>query len=98
MERNCNWDMSDVGKKVINECGQVGTFIARCDYPSFTVEFENGNRVDAAINSPMGRGWKIVDGLPDVDKKYLINFLENVLKIKVKEVKFDSEENNGDYI
>lgn len=97
MERICEWKIEDIGKKVIND-GRIGTFIARCEYPTFTIEFENGERIDAAIGSPMGKGWKIFEGLPDVDKNYLISFLENVLKLKVREVKFNSEDNKMEIV
>ena len=61
MENNFNWQSEHLGKKVINENGRIGEFVARYDYPSFIVEYENGEKVDAAIGSPMGTGWKLAE-------------------------------------
>jgi hypothetical protein len=58
-DRVCEWNIKDIGKIVVDENGKVGKFISRCDYPSFCVEYANGDRLDAAIGSPLSQGWKI---------------------------------------
>lgn len=59
--KNFNWQSEHLGKKVIDENGKIGKFIANCDYPTFTVEFKEGDRLSAAIGSPIGTGWKLVE-------------------------------------
>lgn len=54
-----NFQKKYLGEKIIDSSGEIGTFIGRCDEPSFTVEFENGRRVSAGTESIIARGFKL---------------------------------------
>jgi hypothetical protein len=56
----CEWEAEDIGKEVVDdETGTTARFISRCEYPSFCIEFPNGKRLDAAIGSPVSKGWRV---------------------------------------
>lgn len=56
-----DFKIEDIGKKVINTVtGEVGTFIARCDEPSFTVE-TNKESHSGSVHSPNAKEWKIFE-------------------------------------
>ncbi len=57
---NFNWQTEFIGKKVINEKGEVGTFINN-DNKTFTVNYDNGQGLNAEIGSPLSLGWKLVE-------------------------------------
>lgn len=56
-----NWELKHMGKKVVDENGSVGKFTGRCETPSFTIDYDNGHRLTAGIDSLLGKGWKLCD-------------------------------------
>lgn len=55
-----NWQTEFIGRKVVNEKGEVGTFINN-DNKTFTVNYDKGEGLNAEIGSPLSQGWKLVE-------------------------------------
>ena len=89
MVENFNWQSKHLGKKVIDENGKIGKFIGRCDSPTFTVEYEDGERVSAGIRSPLSQDWKLVreESLSNKQEKTfdkVINLIDEYIPSKDK--------------
>lgn len=69
-------ESKNIGKNFINkETEEEGRLISICHNPSFTMELINGERISAAIDSPIGRPWEVTDEPINTDPKVKLSAL-----------------------